>query len=272
MDQMGHIGARLIRWKSISGCAVSIDGAEAQEYGIEVSDDQKSVTCWIASELGKTEFFAGGDFCARNLPSATTFDGVTDGLSVKPFLFSSLELTDCSSHHDLGLIELVVQPVRVTRETQEIYSSPNALSEVKVHERSKKAITQQISLAEPELLAEPRRITETKATGSDLVKFSFKYRPADVLRANGIIPTPQQRKRKASAEPLRSTSPEYDQADAEREKILLEELTALKAKRLKTEKKPRVKDDPDIITHDTKTKGKKERKPVFIQGEIIDLT
>lgn len=32
---------------------VSIDGVEAPEYGVEISEDQKSVTCWIASELGK---------------------------------------------------------------------------------------------------------------------------------------------------------------------------------------------------------------------------
>ncbi|KAJ6498906.1 hypothetical protein C8R45DRAFT_1093195 [Mycena sanguinolenta] len=99
------------------------------------------------------------------------------------------------------------------------------------------------------------------------------------------MPTPQQPKRKVSAESPCSPSPEYDQADAEREKILCvrsvslseyqRELTALEAKRLKMEKKPRVKDDPDIVadlTQDSKKKVKKESKPAFTQGEIIDLT
>ncbi|KAJ6498903.1 hypothetical protein C8R45DRAFT_980344, partial [Mycena sanguinolenta] len=232
------------------------------------------------------DLYMDGILCGKNLlhgrdlRSLATFDGVKDGRSVKPFVFSPLELTDddsfldCSSHRDLGLIELGIRPVQVIRENNGIYSSPNALSEVKVHERSKKAITQQITLAEPELLAEPEPSARTRS-GPNLVKFSFKYRPADVLRANGIMSTPRQPKRKASAEPLRSPSPEYNLADAEEEKMLLERLNALAAKRLKIEKKPRVKVDPDILvdlTQGRKKRVKTESKPTFVQGEIIDLT
>jgi hypothetical protein len=32
---------------------VSIDGTEAQEYGVEHSEEDKKVTCWIPSEEGK---------------------------------------------------------------------------------------------------------------------------------------------------------------------------------------------------------------------------
>ena len=49
----------------------------------------------------------------------------------------------------------------------------------------------------------------------------------------------------------------------------------LETKRLKTEKKPRVKDEPDMLvdlTQDRKKKVKTESKPTFVRGEIIDLT
>ncbi|KAF7376502.1 hypothetical protein MSAN_00066100 [Mycena sanguinolenta] len=238
---------------------VSIDGTDAPEYGIEVSEDRKSVTCWIASEVGK----------GASLPQTG---------SVKPFLFSPLKLTDDDSlldgvwHERLGLIELRIEPVKVTgvQHSAEAFSLP----QIEVHERSKKALTQQITLADPEAFLQPRKFVEYRPTGPELAKFSFKYRPADILCANGIIPASQQPKRKASSEPLRSPSPEYDQADADQEKMLREQLRALGAKRLKTEKKARVKNDPDIVdlTQGGKTKVKTERKSAFVPGEIIDLT
>jgi hypothetical protein len=52
-------------------------------------------------------------------------------------------------------------------------------------------------------------------------------------------------------------------------------LKALEAKRIKQEKKPRVKNEADAVvdlTQDRKKKVKLERKESFIQGEIIDLT
>ncbi|KAJ7933801.1 hypothetical protein B0H13DRAFT_1700663, partial [Mycena leptocephala] len=147
-----------------------------------------------------------------------------------------------------------------------------SLSEIKVHERSKKAVTQQITLGEPEVLAKHKTRVNSQPAGPDLVKFSFKYRPADVLRANGIIPSLPQLKRKASAELQSAQTPD---ADGQEEKILRERLKALEAKRIKQEKKPRVKNEADAVvdlTQDRKKKVKLERKESFIQGEIIDLT
>jgi hypothetical protein len=41
---------------------VSIEGKVTEEYGVEISEDQKSVTCWIPSELGKVRTgVAAGD-------------------------------------------------------------------------------------------------------------------------------------------------------------------------------------------------------------------
>ncbi|KAF9260070.1 hypothetical protein L218DRAFT_963008 [Marasmius fiardii PR-910] len=32
---------------------ITIDGQALQEYGVDVSQEARTVTCWIASELGK---------------------------------------------------------------------------------------------------------------------------------------------------------------------------------------------------------------------------
>ncbi|KAJ7933800.1 hypothetical protein B0H13DRAFT_1592038 [Mycena leptocephala] len=94
---------------------VSIEGKVTEEYGVEISEDQKSVTCWIPSELGKkfsvqwkNESYyhdtrgrvkMDGNYCggkviyARKIPKSTFLAGVSDGATLKPFIFSSLELT-----------------------------------------------------------------------------------------------------------------------------------------------------------------------------------
>ncbi|KAJ6498915.1 hypothetical protein C8R45DRAFT_980354 [Mycena sanguinolenta] len=286
---------------------VTIEGTEAPEYGVEVSEDQKCVTCWIASEVGKKfsvhwkntsyydsvtrgRVYMDGTLCAGQiirpepLPAETTTYGIRNGSSVKPFMFSSLQLTDDDTflggptHESLGLIEIKIKPVQVT-EWFPICTSVRSLSNIKIHERSKKAVTQQITLAEPEAVL-PKGSVKCQSTGPELVKFSFKYRPADVLRANGIIPSPPQLKRKASTELPRAEAPvtdDDDDDDAKEEKMLRERLNAIEAKRLQKNKKPRVKNEPSgdtvvDLTQDKKKKVKTESKPTFIQGEIIDLT
>ncbi|KAJ6498916.1 hypothetical protein C8R45DRAFT_821798 [Mycena sanguinolenta] len=94
---------------------ISIDGTEAPEYRVEVSKDQKSVSCWIASELGKRfsvnwtntsyksdvrgRVYMDGILCGgkiihpNNLPTTATKKGITNGVSVRPFMFSSVQLT-----------------------------------------------------------------------------------------------------------------------------------------------------------------------------------
>ncbi|KAJ7267545.1 hypothetical protein B0H12DRAFT_114310 [Mycena haematopus] len=284
---------------------VSIDGTEAPEYGVEISEDQKSATCWISSELGKKfavhwkntpyhsdtlgNVFMDGTKCdgiiiRAGTTKTATKDGVYDSqFSKRPFVFSALELTDddaflgSSLHQELGLIELKIEPIEVV--SSEPATNVALLSEIKVHERSKKAATQQITLAEPELFNTPRLVSICQTTGPELAKFCFKYRPADVLRANGIMPpAPQQLKRKASVEPLRTetSDSDEDEDDAREEKMLRERLNAIEAKRLKKDKKPRIKDESDStivdLTQYRKKKKNSESRLTFIQGEIIDLT
>ncbi|KAJ7020007.1 hypothetical protein C8F04DRAFT_925977, partial [Mycena alexandri] len=209
---------------------VSIDGEkEASEYNVEISDDKETATCWIASELGKkfsvnwtNSSYRGdtlgsvkmdGNSCGgkilygRTLPSTAVKDGIADGAyAIKPFVFSSLSLTDDDAYlgggtsnqlQDLGVIELSIHPVRVSMTRHGAANGPSRdLSALKVHERSKKAVTQQVTFG----LARPTQFVHATRAGPDMVTFCFKYRPLDILRANGIAPQGTQLKRKASVE------------------------------------------------------------------------
>ncbi|KAJ7645868.1 hypothetical protein B0H17DRAFT_1103672 [Mycena rosella] len=290
---------------------VTIDGKEVIEYDVETSEDQNTVTCWIywiPSELGKRFVvhwknsvyrhdtlghvsmdgtWAAGQFIRHRMPSlpaATHCDGVSDGTSVKLFVFSSLELTDDdaflggseSLHQELGVIQLSITPVQITGASDKTPKS-RSLSEMKVHERAKKAVTQQImSAGQAEQLAKPKTYSSWKRTGPDLVKLCFKYRPLDVLQANGIAPLPPRLKRKASAESLRAPTPDEDLVDTKEEKNLREKLNEQEAKGIKKEKKPPVKREFEAgavidLTLPSKRVKRAEKRP-FVSGEVIDLT
>ncbi|KAJ7121339.1 hypothetical protein C8R43DRAFT_78095 [Mycena crocata] len=290
---------------------ITIDGREAEtpEYDIQVSENEKMVTCWIGSELGKkftvhwknSSYYdsdtsghvkmdgvaCGGLLMYRSAaPVLAHLTGVSDGTAIRPFIFSSLSITDDdaflggSSHQELGVIELHIYPSRI--ESRDVSATILSLSELKVHERSKKAVTQQITLGNAELLPQRETFVRSQRIGPDLVKFLFKYRPMDVLRANGIAPPLARDERKGSAEPeLEPASTPDDLADAEEARILREKLAALEAKRIKKEKgkkPPRVKRElssssgPIIdLTEDRPSKRVKRERP-FVQGEVIDLT
>jgi len=137
-------------------------------------------------------------------------------------------------------------------------------------------------LGQAEVVDVPQSSVNIKRAGPDIVKFCFKYRPIDVLRANGIAPPPPQLKRKASAEPPpRAQTPDDSEAlaDLEEARILREKLRALEAKLSKREKKPRIKEEPgavvDLTQGSSRSKSKRvklEEKRPFIPGEVIDLT
>ncbi|KAJ6594448.1 hypothetical protein B0H19DRAFT_1095537 [Mycena capillaripes] len=295
----------MLHWKEFSAW-VTIDGEEVAEYNVETSEDAKTVTCWIASELGKKfsvcwkksywpqdvtgytkvdGIGCGGKVLQGLNPTYTVnHNGATDGRIVKPFMFSWLELTDddallgSSSHPELGLIELTITPIKVIE--RNVVLTLASIAPAKVHERSKKAVTQQITLAEPELLPMPQSSVRTQRTGPDLVTFSFKYRPIDILRANGIAPSSLKRKASAEPEPPRAQTPgdSEDLADMQEAQVLREKLKALEAKLQKREKKPKIKSDAGAVidlTQESSRSNKRvklEGKRSFISGEIIDLT
>ncbi|KAJ7782350.1 hypothetical protein DFH07DRAFT_790352 [Mycena maculata] len=264
---------------------IEIEGKPAQEYNVEAHVNRRVVTCWIPSEVGKSfsvawrnaaiqiptagHVFVDGKECGGrvlNGPSGISArqDGVTDATTVRQFTFSSITLTDddaflgnTTNHEKLGLIEVNIYPIQVFGYVPVMYSSM-ALPEIKLHERAKTTVTQQVKLAEPKLLEVPQTAVSHRFLGPPLVTFAFRYRPLSILQASGIAPQPVAMhfvppvhrfrrippKRKASPELQREATPDDD---AEEIRALREKLNELEAKRAKKKAKiTRVKEEENI--------------------------
>ncbi|KAF7315885.1 hypothetical protein MIND_00105100 [Mycena indigotica] len=273
------------KWRDQFRAWIKIDGVDAEEYGVEVDEAERVVSCWIASEVGKTfsvewdilcdenslsgKVYMDGAWCAGKLfnldksytlPAHRTLAGALRETTVEHFMFGSLTLSD-----DDTLLATGPNLPDLAKGTKTIVSLPS----LNIHERSKKAVTQQVQLGAPQVSSNTFR--NTRPIGPDLVKFRFKYRPIEILRANGIAP------------PLnRAVSPsEYVvlKDDIEKVKRLEEELLATKARiaAKQVDKKPRIKSECGVIdlTGPNETVNPRPRKKIKRENgpsEVIDLT
>jgi len=129
--------------------------------------------------------------------------------------------------------------------------------EERVHERSKKAFAHRVGFGEEKPTLISMQNVGIKLGAHPIATFKFKYRPLEFLQAEGIVPIPVEEKRRALESP-ESIIKDEDDSDAEEARILEEKLKAIQKKRL-------------IKSRGVK-KVKAESKPVFIPGEVIDLT
>ncbi|KAF8626923.1 hypothetical protein AX17_006424, partial [Amanita inopinata Kibby_2008] len=192
---------------------VKVDGAGLPEYQVEVDEEAKRVTCWIASEVGKNfsvrwrnvdptfdtagdvyldGTFARGKFGRKDIGSWREVDSVYTSLtSCRRFSFSSLVFTDDDTYlqaptKNLGEIEIRLFEVKIGQKNN--FSGKCFKSDSKVHERSKKLGTHRVGLGAEEV-AEPA-IFNSSTDIRQLVTFVFRYRPLDMLQANGVLPAP----------------------------------------------------------------------------------
>ncbi|TCD68334.1 hypothetical protein EIP91_010972 [Steccherinum ochraceum] len=196
--------------------------SKLEEYKVE-RPDLETATCYVASKAGEMfgvaisnnsnthsisvrvcmdGVFVGSWICGP-LESGTTNGITTASNDLLPFKFAELVLTDDdrflpsdrSKWNNLGCIELEV--FRVTTGSKVFASSsgtiPSDLSTEAIHERSKKDGTHRIILGYPEF----RMGYDTWYTTSlvdpperPYAKIKFVYKPYDILRAQGIIPSP----------------------------------------------------------------------------------
>jgi len=218
-----------------------------------------------------------------------------------PFLFSSLVVTDDDTYLDaspspsLGEIKLDIFRTTVPEKVAKLQPPVNArLPHLqKVHERSKKAIAHRVNYG-AEIPVSCAGVSSKRV--ERLVTFTFKYRPLDMLRANDIAPQIIEPQVHAPDTVTSSTSEtssgkgkqfkvkkevvsrlETDDEDSIREKALLAELQRCQAEaeRCQAEverirKGRRQLNDSELER--PKKKVKKEEKPFFTPGEIIDLT
>ncbi|KAJ7933794.1 hypothetical protein B0H13DRAFT_1951984 [Mycena leptocephala] len=232
---------------------ITIEGVEAAEYNIEVSENQQELSCWIPSEVGKkftvnwTNVSAPVDghkcgfeaIASETRPITAFMDGIAEtDTKTRPFVFAPLELTDddsyleSASHPHLGLIKLEIWRVDVGGGMAPSVIAPPSAH--KVHERSKKGMNQQIQFGAAVEHAQVQSAQIRRVGLGPLVTFSFKYRSLDLLKANGIAPPTQRpEKRKASGTPEPESTDKEANTDAEAAAKLRERLDTLTAKRAK---------------------------------------
>ncbi|KAJ7049712.1 hypothetical protein C8F01DRAFT_1181612 [Mycena amicta] len=195
---------------------IRVDGRDTWEFKREVSPDGTTVTCWIASQLGKNFSVhwrrnktyrshsvgyvkVDGKPCAGRVIYAHASDaqvgGVTEGSMIKPFTFSSLETTDDDSflenpaHPDLGVISLTITPV-VVGQRGKLHEGADSeyIPQSKVHERMNKAVTQQVGLGNARSISYTNTVASIALAGEAVVTILWRYRPIEFLRAIEVAP------------------------------------------------------------------------------------
>ncbi|KAF7424055.1 hypothetical protein PC9H_009356 [Pleurotus ostreatus] len=280
---------------------IETEGVPTQEYNVEITSDAEGpvVTCWIASEEAKTFSVNLKDASS----ASTCWTLKADGVKMKKFYTkpakkgrpSETTHDDAYMHRSIdakfGEITLSVwstQQVKY-RKAQLKTSAPAAAPILggPIHEKSKKMGGHCISYGQP--VPSLEKGTKSSATKLEthywervkcLVTFSFKYRPLALLQANGIAPLPPAvEPTPASSE--RSPGPRDHSAEAHAvdtgEVDLLRQQLQLIQKRLDEIEKPRsVKRESDAAEQKAHTRRKRVKTegpaPVFISGEVIDLT
>ncbi|KAF7305853.1 TKL/TKL-ccin protein kinase [Mycena chlorophos] len=202
-----------MHWNGFSAC-ITIDGRVADEFATTVSPDKKRVTCWIASEVGKNFIVhwkndtyrdfdtsgyltmdgneCGGAVLSRHpVANATQRAGISDGVTIRPFKFGDLVLSDddtvlSSQSSDIGTIVLSISPVAYFQESA--YVPAESLPQTTAHTTATKLSgTHRVELGEVQQLPQYKPRVVVWPAGPEIVSFCFIYRPIDVLRSMGVI-------------------------------------------------------------------------------------
>ncbi|THU77924.1 hypothetical protein K435DRAFT_845972 [Dendrothele bispora CBS 962.96] len=296
---------------------IIVDGVPLQEYDIRKKDSE--IACWIPSEAGKnftvkwkiktnicttTDVYLDGKATGgRTLRAGfggTDHEDSKSGIYTSPtsqklFLFSRLDLTDDdayldTNHTQIGEIKVVFHEGVIVSDAT--FAPCGFKGAEKVHERSKKAISHQVGLGVEEQT--PRQNFLYSRRLRTLATMVFRYRPIDILQANGLAPpTPKPpaepqvgEKRPAPPEDTLDPTMSGDEEDEDNEEeiealearlTVLHEIEALEARLAVLRNKRRrmtVKSEPGVKTEPGSTSIRKERKRGRMTqfSGVIDLT
>ncbi|KAH9903459.1 hypothetical protein C8Q73DRAFT_674764 [Cubamyces lactineus] len=200
---------------TLKGYSASIrcEDKDLEVYDVRVEGEDK-VSCWIASEAGKTfTVHYGGESAETLMCVHTHMDSRLVHLrahtrcrtgsakyvhisatEVRPFLFASLVLTDDEAtastevNGELGTISIKMFRVKAFVENQAPYTGTSVANIGPVHERSKKAGVHAVAFGDI-IMKEPQ--TTSRAIEQECKPFAtfvFHYRPIEHLQALGIVP------------------------------------------------------------------------------------
>ncbi|KDQ14880.1 hypothetical protein BOTBODRAFT_32240 [Botryobasidium botryosum FD-172 SS1] len=276
-------------------------GQTLEEFKPETEEGGRTKSCWVPSEAGKKfeinwmdvdgiDIVTSGEVSIDgHLVDACSLQGkkgdstYSSGIpisrtEIRPFLFSTLEVTDnetapIRTSADLGTISLTVWRVILREEGKP--RRAEALTHGPVHEKSKKGGSHVVGFGAAEKDESYGGMSwevspyspEDKVT--PYVKFVFKYRPLDLLQANDIAPRP-----KTSVKSWEKNGPrnsesikiEGDDVD-EKIRVLEEQVSILKSQKRKSEQE---------VSNTSKKMKSEDVNPqphvVLEEEEIIDLT
>ncbi|KAF9260063.1 hypothetical protein L218DRAFT_907660 [Marasmius fiardii PR-910] len=214
------------RVNDFSAC-ITVDGSALNEYDVQIDEETRTVTCWIASEAGKAYVVRWHDLYFR---SATSGDVVVDGYdcggfvisetsrelsgyqdgiytsstTMTPFTFSQVQTSDdqallsAPTAPDVGLVTLKIHNVQIVARGLPWRDTPAPESKT-YHEKTKKGMNHQTSFQRSVTVPVTTSIS-TEIIGEPVAVFHFRYRPLAILQAQEIVP------RAGPAQPLPSPS------------------------------------------------------------------
>ncbi|KAJ6459459.1 hypothetical protein C8R47DRAFT_139628 [Mycena vitilis] len=279
--------------------SITVDDVPLSEYAAEYSADGMEATCWIASETDK-QFsinFRDADASPRRIVSGrVAVDGMgcggmhlgdpsrtgvstasrnsvsTSDKTRRPLTFAKQVLTDDDAYlnvaisPDLGTIKAVFALVTVCPRIGS-FKKPRHHAEPAniLHERSKKAMGHSVQLG-PEYHANNNTTRLTSQTIKTLATLTFRYRPIELLRAQGIAPPLVRDVATTIPTDILDLTMDVD-SEGDDEDTEIKKLQARLEALQKNKKRKQVKrESPDV------KKEIKREDPIFKPGEVIDLT
>ncbi|KXN82494.1 hypothetical protein AN958_02504 [Leucoagaricus sp. SymC.cos] len=206
----------------------------------------------------------------------------------RPFSFSKLDLVDddtllnSAQGSRIGEIEITCYTVEITSTYEQPDYDASFADNSKLHERSKKGVTERIGFKK-DVATKPCKFYNARNL-EYIGTFVFRYRPLAYLQAQGIAPVERQLAPVTNfARPGSSTSElssrnnvnEHVEGTADMPLVISDdegdpEVHALQAQLAQA--KPRLKRKRDAENGSQQKRVKVEGTPVFLPGEVIDLT
>ncbi|KAJ6459458.1 hypothetical protein C8R47DRAFT_139689 [Mycena vitilis] len=283
--------------------SITVDGVPLSEYAVECSADGTEATCWIASETDKKFSIMFKDIDAspqRPVNAKASIDGIKCGGGIyledpsgsgvaracrrtvaasantrRPLLFSKQVLTDDDAYlnatisPDLGTIKVLFVHVKLRPDAKNARKKPREYHEPAniLHERSKKAMGHSVQFG-PEFHRDrsAREHLHPQAIKT-LATLTFKYRPIELLRAQGIAPPLVREERATLSSDILDLTMDVDDSEEEGEDSEITKLEIRLDALKKNKKNKQVKRESSGVKQEIKQEDLK-----FTPGEVIDLT
>jgi len=254
-----------------------IPSVEGEKFKVHCSDDRGGwETMWCLYFDGSTKEAACKAFRGVNpgVPKVRSGFWVSEN-EIKPYLFSKLALTDDDSvaaltSPDLGTIRVSFWRVTYGETCEGIQTMADASASGPVHEKCKKGGSHIVAPGSTQVADIPQTGRLIKRQLIDpwdkpYGTFIFRYRPLELLQANGIAPRPS---------PQPDTNSDVIKVDDDENDSDVEEIRALKEKLSKARARRAGKRKLEGENENSKkVKAEQvEHSGHFQRGEVIDLT